>query len=165
VVSVLNGCVSSERISKDLNRLVSHGKYVTTLYDFYGFRGLKRKDNKNTLETKILKTVDKSRQKQIIPYVQMHEFEGLLFSSPYHLVKETDSVDKIMWIEAILKKYRNNPEMINNSIHTAPSKRLRYLSYSKTTHGAEIAKRIGVSKLKQMCTGFRVWLTTLENLK
>ncbi len=76
------GDVSLSRIKSDLNRLAHSFDKVTTLYDFYGFRGKDKTEDKKTLEQKIVDSVAAPLRDRVIPYVQMYEFEGLLFSSP-----------------------------------------------------------------------------------
>jgi hypothetical protein len=76
------GDVSLPRIKKDLNNLANSFDKVTTLYDFYSFRGKDEVESKETLEQKIVDCVAAPLRERIIPYVQMYEFEGLLFSSP-----------------------------------------------------------------------------------
>ena len=95
----------------------------------------------------------------------MYEFEGLLFSSPeaIALVLQDESLNA--WANNILEDFDNNPEKVNNSTETAPSKRFeKSTNYRKTTHGPNIAKQIGLVKMRDMCSGFDHWLTTLEGL-
>jgi hypothetical protein len=87
----------------------------------------------------------------------MYEFEGLLFSSPSARRNKTLGED-------ILDQFNGNPELINNSSQTAPSKRLAVTPYRKTTHGPNIAKEIGLDVLREKCKGFNDWLSRLEAL-
>jgi hypothetical protein len=101
---------------------------------------------------------------KMIPYIQMYEFEGLLFSSPSAIatVLQQDEIEP--WAQAILRQFNGNPELINNSSQTAPSKRLASTPYRKTTHGPNIAKEIGLEVLRKKCKGFDDWLSRLEAL-
>lgn len=63
------GNVSFPRVKKDLNSLARKFDKVTTLYDFYGFKGKDEKDNKESLENKIVNCVATPLQNQIIPYM------------------------------------------------------------------------------------------------
>jgi hypothetical protein len=58
-------------------------------------------------------------------------------------------------------------EDINDSPHTAPSKRITHVvpSYNKTAEGITIASDIGLQKIRQECPHFNAWLTQLENLE
>lgn len=73
------GDVYLPRVRKELNHFAKSFDKVTTLYDFYGFRGKDESENKGSLEQKIVDCVAESFRERIIPYVQMYEFEGLLF--------------------------------------------------------------------------------------
>jgi hypothetical protein len=61
----------------------------------------------------------------------------------------------------------SNPELINESPQTAPSKRILKIcdSYDKVDDGILILKEIGLNKLRSECTHFNEWLTKLEGLK
>jgi hypothetical protein len=159
------GDVSLSRIKKDLNRLASSFDKVTTLYDFYGFRGKSSDENKESLEQKIFDCVAPALQEKIIPYIQMYEFEGLLFSSPEKMEAEIGKKGLSDWANGILGDFNKNPEAINNSEQTAPSKRLaNQVTYIKTQHGPNIAQAIGLKALRENCTGFDGWMTQLEAL-
>jgi hypothetical protein len=94
----------------------------------------------------------------------MYEIEALYFSDPAVLANKLGVRQKL--IDAILHEC-GEPEAINNSNQTAPSKRLEKLSnkFKKTATGIAIAKEIGISKMRVACPLFDAWLTTLENLK
>lgn len=160
------GDVSLSRIRKDLNKLANSFDKVTTLYDYYGFRDKASGETKETLEQKIVACVAAPLRDRIIPHVQMHEFEGILFSSPEameHAIGEAGIAD---WAAGILHQFGNDPEKINDSTVTAPSKRLlARTKYLKTTHGPNIAKEIGLNNLRQKCAGFCKWLDALEALQ
>jgi len=159
------GDVSLPRIKKDLNNLARSFDNVSTLYDFYGFRGKTSDDNKSSLEQKIVNAVADPLRSKIIPYVQMYEFEGLLFTSPEAIednIRERGLKD---WAEGILNQFNHNPELINDSPQTAPSKRLEGKSgYLKAVHGPDIAQDIGLKVLREKCGGFDVWMNQLESL-
>ena len=91
--------VSFDRLRTDVrNRLLGDRKsYSTTFIDFYGlndaFPGKSEAGSKSALIEKqqsvcinmlkaLADTLDEGPMRRFIPYVQMHEFEGLLFSDP-----------------------------------------------------------------------------------
>lgn len=159
------GDVSLSRIKKDLNHLATSFDNVTTLYDFYGFRGKEESDDKISLEQKIMDCVAAPLRSRIIPYIQMHEFEGILFSSPKAIENNICQKGLEDWADKILQQFNGNPEKINDSRQTAPSKRLQNeTNYMKTVHGPNIAREIGLATLREKCTGFDNWLNNLEAL-
>jgi len=159
------GDVSLARVKKDLNKLANSFDKVTTLYDFYGFKGKDNVENKASLEQKIVDSVAAPLQDRVIPYIQMHEFEGLLFSSPEAIENNINENGMAEWAVEILRQFNDDPEKINDSPQTAPSKRLlEKAQYIKTVHGPNIAKEIGLEVLRQKCAGFNAWLEMLEAL-
>lgn len=165
----MNGNVRLDRVRSELKRMAASFDYVTTFYDFYGFKGVDTNiEDKATLEKKILLCVHNSIRPRLIPYVQMYEFEGLLFSDPMIVGEQLSSKTHENvgeWARTVLAKFQNKPEEINSSFHTAPSKRLEAnTNYRKTTHGPNIAKAIGVQGLRERCKGFDGWLKRIEYL-
>ena len=144
----MGGHVSIDRVRYEINKLIYHFDVVTTFYDFYGFKRKQQNETKESLEAQILESVPKAMQEKIIPYIQMYEFEGLLFSSPSTIASVLQQDEIKPWAEAILHQFNGNPELINNSSQTAPSKRLATTLYRKTT---------------QKCKGFGNWLSLLEH--
>ncbi|NOQ64736.1 MAG: DUF4276 family protein [Methyloprofundus sp.] len=161
----LNGNVSVDRISCELKNLLYSFDVVTTLYDFYGFKQLNKDETKESLEHRILTSVPLSLQERLIPYIQMYEFEGLLFSSPSIMAGVLQDEKIEPWAQKILDQFNGKPELINNSPETAPSKRLAISSYRKTTHGPNIAKAIGIDNIRSQCKGFDQWIRTLEGIE
>jgi hypothetical protein len=160
----MGGNVSIDRVRYEINKLLYSFDVVTTFYDFYGFKRKPEGDTKSSLEARILESVPKAQRCQIIPYIQMYEFEGLLFSSPSTIATVLQQDEIRLWAEDILHQFHGNPELINNSSQTAPSKRLAVTPYRKTTHGPNIAKEIGLDILRGKCKGFGDWLSRLEAL-
>ena len=70
--------------------------------------------------------------------------------------------------EYLIETFENNPnpEMINDSSETAPSKRLSKIirGYSKVTAGSLLAQEIGIGKIRSKCPRFNEWITKLENI-
>jgi hypothetical protein len=103
---------------------------------------------------------DRSR---FIPFIIMHEFEGLLFSNCTAAAEAFGRAD----LEASLQEVRDQfqtPEHINDSPVTAPSKRLLAIipSYEKPIFGALAALAIGLDAIRAACPNFDTWLTRLE---
>lgn len=151
--------------------------YHTTLIDLYGlstdFPGYATTKHlqpySRVAEMERLLQADLGFQK-FIPYIQLHEFEALLYSDTLVLEKWL-SLDKKLPPNCFTK-IRNsvpdaNPELINESPETAPSKRILSVcdSYDKVIDSILILKEIGLNKLRKECSHFNEWLTTLEGLK
>lgn len=161
----MGGDVNVDRVKSELKNIGNDFDYVTTLYDFYGFKKKLEGDNKASLEQRIFDAVHESIQPKLIPYIQMYEFEGLLFSCPEGMERGLNEKGVKEWCQSILDGFDHDPEKINNSAETAPSKRLeKETGYRKTTHGPNVAKEIGIEKIREMCSGFNEWLTKLEAL-
>ncbi len=148
---------------------------LTTLFDFYrlpaDFPGMESISPRMTpyqkvahLETALAQDINAPH---FIPYIQLHEFEGLLFSDvetidmvlkPYH----STQLSRLQEIRAGFE----TPELINDGETTAPSKRLLalYPRYNKRLFGPRIAERIGLNRLCAECPHFATWLKKLENL-
>lgn len=158
----MGGDIKLDRVRSELQRIAHNFDFVSTLYDFYGFKGKDDNETKQSLEMKIINHIAENIRPKVIPYIQMYEFEGLLFSDPEVMEIEIGEEGIQNWANSILNEFRNNPERINNSILTSPSKRLENKTkYRKTTHGPNIAAEIGIDLLRQKCAGFNNWITRL----
>lgn len=58
-----------------------------------------------------------------------------------------------------------NPEYINNSFETAPSKRLERLmpDYAKVKNGTIVSKNIGIDKIMAECPHFAAWVEKIKS--
>ncbi|GBU23610.1 hypothetical protein R83H12_00226 [Fibrobacteria bacterium R8-3-H12] len=94
-------------------------------------------------------------------YISLHEFESLLYSEPNVFSSFGNSIDK--QIQEVKENFNNNPETINNSKETSPSKRILncVANYSKITDGTKLAKEIGIEKMMQECKHFKEWIEKL----
>jgi hypothetical protein len=103
--------------------------------------------------------------KRFVPFVVMHEFEGLLFSDCAALSRCIGRSD----LERSFQQIRDGfatPEEINDSPDTAPSKRVEALvpSYDKPLFGVLAILGIGLRRIREECPHFDDWLTELESL-
>ncbi|MGV3279168.1 DUF4276 family protein [Rickettsiales bacterium LUAb2] len=168
---ILGGNVSVERVGKQLSMLSEHYKYVTSLYDFYGFQGKGNHEGRKHLIHRIMNHVSPYKKDNVIfPYIQMYEFEALLFSDSKILCNNIfynshDKIKCIDYFDDILKSKR--PEQVNDSIETAPSKRLHKINrrYKKTLYGHIVAQKIGIEKIRKECKGFNGWIEFMISLK
>lgn len=161
----MGGDVNIDRAKNELKKIANSFDFVTTLYDFYGFKKRQDGEDKVALEQRLVASVHDGVRLKLIPYIQMYEFEGLLFSCPQSMERGLNENGIEVWCQEVLNEFNGNPELINNSVETAPSKRLlKHTKYRKTTHGPNIAEEIGISKMREMCIGFHEWLCKIERL-
>ncbi len=99
--------------------------------------------------------------KRFIPYIQMHEFEALLFSN--------NNGFECYWDNELSTETRNiinefdNPENINSSPEKAPSKRLLAINqkYDKVLEGNLIAIEVGINEMLAKCPRFSDWISRI----
>jgi len=164
------GRVTVERLGKHLAHEYDRTDRITTLVDYYGFRdagGSSRAQLEADILAETLKWNPRADKRFILPYVQMYEFEGLLFSDieQFHYVLDGWNKEARTQLLAIRNAFET-PEKINNSKETAPSKRILKIfgeqAYSKTEHGPIIAEEIGLEKIRLQCAQFDEWIKKLE---
>lgn len=102
-------------------------------------------------------------RRRFVPYVVMHEFEALLFSDCGRFGAGIGRPDLESRFQAIRDAFPN-PEEIDDSPLTAPSKRVEELvpGYRKPLLGTLAALEIGLPRMREDCPGFAGWLGRLE---
>jgi hypothetical protein len=97
------------------------------------------------------------------PYIQMHEFEALLFSQPAVICAVLRSPKSEREVRSIRASFQT-PEEINDNSATAPSMRLLglFADYRKRLHGLIAAQRMGVGVMTKECPHFSQWVETLQ---
>ncbi len=109
---------------------------------------------------------------RFIPYIQLHEFEALVFCGIKYLTDlYPECKQQCRKLEADLANV-GNPELINNSPATAPSKRLinaiengpktRY-KYNKPRTGKYVTIKVGIPELRTRCPHFNEWIQKLQD--
>lgn len=100
-----------------------------------------------------------------IPYIQLHEFETLLFADISKLAfAYSEAQQEIDQLKADTDEIGNgNPELINNGVNTAPSKRIikclaNKYNYDKVRSGASVASQITLPVILNRCAHFREWV-------
>lgn len=166
------GAVTVQRVVQHLRHEYHHSDRITTLLDFYGF-GQASERTRAQLEAEILnqatQAIEGFNPKYVLPYIQMYEFEGLLFSQvdEFRWVLDGWDADARQQLMAVRAAFAT-PEDINNNRLSAPSKRILRIfkkgEYSKTEHGPIIASEIGLAHIRQECPQFNSWLVRLEAL-
>jgi len=160
-----------------LNALYENDAVVSTMIDFYrlpsdfpGFNEIQGIDVKIKKVTYIEDCVKKEiescqgrRFDNLIPYIQLHEFEALIFSSVDGV---SELFDKREYDSGRFSKIVGsypNPEDINDGPDTAPSMRLKKIipGYDKVLFGVEMVKSIGMDTLLLKCPHFAYWVNNL----
>ena len=153
--------------------------WISSMVDLYAFP---KKDTPYTPQIQqINDAVDRVRALEVaiktdinfdrfIPYVQLHEFEALLFCDLSQL--KTFYPDKEKELKQLQKSVAHlAPEDINETPENAPSKRIANAisaygksSGAKTTAGVGSATNIELAILRAKCPHFNEWLTDIEQL-
>lgn len=171
-----------DRLQTDVkNRLLGERTaYCTTFFDYYGlpqsFPGKDIHDSQvdivtkatsvqDAMTTELTRLIGVDAMRRFIPFVQMYEFEALLFSDPIAFARGVSNEHLSQDLTDIAKKF-DSPEHINNSPQTAPSKRIEGLikGYEKPLMGTLAALEVGLDSMRQNCELFDNWLRQLESL-
>jgi hypothetical protein len=102
---------------------------------------------------------------RFLPYLQLHEYEGLLFSDPEAFANGISHSHLTPQLQAIRQGFPT-PEDIDDNPDTAPSKRVVRLcpSYNKVLDGTRAASAVGIEAMSRECPHFRDWLERLRQL-
>jgi hypothetical protein len=173
------GVLDFARIQGDLTRLMRQDKQpearFTTMLDLYalpsefpGWEEARRKPNAMERVTFLEQALHSEfSDPRFQPYLQLHEFEALLYCDLNQLRCRLSNSDH--GINALQEEVAHlQPEEINEGPHTAPSKRiishLPIYERSKVRVGAPAAAAIGLPALRAKCPHFHDWLSRLERL-
>ncbi|MFJ7678276.1 DUF4276 family protein [Peribacillus sp. NPDC097198] len=164
-----------DQVKRDLSTLLksSHFNLVTTFLDYYGLPSNFPGQSKLPIGDCYVKIehLEKELKEDISnvnfhPFIMLHEFETMIFCDIYSL-RDFFS-DKPRRLDKLNKVFveHSNPELINNSRETAPSKRIleELENYEKPLHGPIAIKNIGIDKIRELCPHFNEWLTYIESL-
>jgi hypothetical protein len=157
---------------------------ATTMVDYYalpqygpgGWPGRAQSSGLSTIKKKALcvedavladlsiKTQSNNDSERFVPFVVMHEFEGLLFSDCAAFSRGIGRSDLEIHFQKIRESFAT-PEEINDSPVTAPSKRVEAIvpGYEKPLLGVLAVLEIGLSRIRKECPHFDSWLTKLES--
>ncbi len=167
---LLGGRINADRLGTVMANLHWNFDSVTSLVDFYGFRG-KGTDTVDQLEQRVFNRIDAEIRRPpdsslIFPYVQLHEFESLLFSDVRAFKAIPGSTNELVESLRIIRSNFRTPEDINDNYATAPSRRIHQLlpRYWKAVHGPDLIAAIGLDAVRDECPRFNEWLTRLEFL-
>lgn len=149
---------------------------VTTMIDYYGLKGntfpkwqesldiMDKRERVTFLENEMHRDIENSLQNRFIPYLQLHEFEALLFNN---LDVFEENFEDAEYDKAELQKVFSefpDPEMINDRRETSPSHRLKNIipSYNKIYIGNLIIESIGLENIYNKNQHFKEWIDKLR---
>jgi len=170
----------------DILRSLREGRYCTTMFDYYGMpphwpgretaQELPWHERATHVEAEVRKEIATAvggdfNPAQFIPYVQLHEFEALLFSNTETLA-DVLSANSHLRADCLRQELdrivagAGDPEAIDDGYETCPSRRITTLvsSFRKRFHSPIVTQRIGLEALAARCAHFCQWLQKLEAL-
>ena len=164
------GNVSVERLAPEMRDLYRSFDAVTSLVDFYGFRDREDRETVDELENRLgealRRVIREYDSRRVIPYVQQHEFESLLFSDVDSFAVLPGTSNEFVRTLRHIRSRFPSPEDINDNRATAPSRRIAGAmpEYRKVVHGPLIARETGLDAIRRECQRFNAWLMRLETL-
>ncbi|MDR2093130.1 MAG: DUF4276 family protein [Azoarcus sp.] len=147
--------------------------HVSTMFDLYALPGdfpgknssdwVKQKTGRQKAELIETCLAEDIFHHNFIPNIMVHEYEALMFVRPRCFLelggqKVVDALEKV--------RQNTAPEDINDSPHTAPSRRILPVmpKYNKILDGSRIACDTGLDAMRADCPHFDAWLRKLEGL-
>ena len=173
-------------VRKDIINHLRHDSecIATTMVDFYGLpqlgdgawpgrasaTGQSTKNKASRVEKALLTDIAEAMggnfdPKRFVPFVMMHEFEGLLFSDCAAFGRGIGQPRLEPKFQRVRDEF-TTPEDINDSPVSAPSKRIENLvpGYEKPLLGTLAVLEIGLDIIRTECPHFAAWLDKLESL-
>ncbi len=160
------GNVSFTYLKNEVGRVVAQGMpWETTFLDFFRLphdfpRFTSDSARIDSIESAIKDEIGYSR---LIPYIQRHEFEALLFAATdgfdiFLTRQEKEKVDSI-------SSCFHNVEDINGGASTAPSKRLgNIFGYDKVFHSELVWSDVSLEQIMSRAPRFKCWLESLAGV-
>ena len=185
--NVRGGLVTYLHVKNDLQIMLASNKdgdyerhVFTTMFDLYALPNdfpkyaeshiiADKYERVASFEAALADVFDSDR---FIPYIQLHEYEALVFCGLDHLTEMYRGTEKsIENLKAELAEI-GNPELVNDNPTTAPSKRIinaiegdkkNHFNYDKPKAGKYVAQKVGVDNLRSQCRHFDEWIDKLIN--
>ena len=174
------GRTNYARVKKDVLRQLNEDRaaYCSTMFDFNGlgkgFPGTPLPPNlanvdkvihmERAMKDDIIAQVPDLRPDvRFIPYLQLHEYEALLFSDPEAFASGMSQPHLAGQLRNIRQMFPTL-EDIDDSPNDAPSKRILRLcrSYNKVLDGTRAAGAVGIPTMLLECQHFRDWMDRLR---
>jgi hypothetical protein len=176
------GRTSYARVKRDVLTLLKQDRpaYCSTMVDLYGlgpgFPGHPPPEHLSSIakvryvEQAIKEDIceeipDLRADRRFVPYLQLHEYEAILFSDPAAFAAGINHPNLQRQFQRIRDEFES-PEDINNDPETAPSKRVLAVcpGYRKVIEGTQAAAAVGIPIIREECPHFREWIELLEAL-
>jgi hypothetical protein len=176
------GRVNYTRVQKDILLQLKQDAnvYCSTMFDLYGLKtgfpgtvpppGFAGAQKAVHIENAVLQDIASivpglRTEERLIPYLQVHEYEGLLFSDTTAFAVALGRASLAAQLANIRSLFAT-PEDINDDPNNTPSKRVAgvYSQYNKVIEGTLAAQRIGVNRMLAECPHFRNWIDRLAAL-
>jgi hypothetical protein len=164
------GNVTVERLANHMAREYHNFDGVTSLVDWYGF-SRRDADHCTQLEERIRQDVEyrvlRVDTRKLLPYVQLHEFEALLFADVegFRICIDGWSTAVEQYLRSVREQFKS-PEDINDNPSTCPSARIAATfgeyGYQKASDGPLVAEEVGIPAMRSACPRFDAWLKWLE---
>lgn len=176
------GIVPWASLKKQIENILKQesGAFVTTLIDYYGIPARfkypgweascqeKNKEKRVSMVEESMKCdIAEELNNRFLPYLQLHEFEGLLFSD-ISVIKNNFPAPEINDYENFEKIFEEypNPEKINDRPESTPSRRLlnHLKDYDKVVMGPILAQETGLTRIREKCPRFNRWINSIEDI-
>ena len=143
----------------------------TTMFDLYAlpndFPGYSEANSIGDRYERVL-SFEKAFSKAVaserfIPYIQLHEYEALVFCGLDYLLQMYKGCEKsIEKLKLDLTKV-DNPELINDNriIKAIEGEKKKRYNYDKPKAGKFVAQKVGMETLRSQCPHFNEWVEKL----
>jgi hypothetical protein len=143
---------------------------LTTMFDYYAFPadapGMADRPHGSPyarvrhVESALVEAIDDRR---FLPNLTLHEIEAWVLADCGRLGEVMGDPDPAAELESIVR-LETSPELINDGIDTAPSKRITstYPQYTKTIDGPLVIADAGLDAIRRSCPHANAWLQEIE---
>lgn len=161
------GVINYEYLKNDINRVLAQGNVIiTTFIDFFR---LPTSFPNFTTNSKLINEIEEGisldfdSNENLIPYIQRHELEALMFTEKDGFELVIDEDEKLALVKEIIKEFPN-PEDINSNPEKAPSKRLeKIFKYDKVADSEMIFGMLEIESIMNKCPRFNSWINNVIN--
>lgn len=161
------GIVSFEYLKNEIGRIRAQGDpWITTFLDFFR---LPADFPSFSTDSSAIERIESSlfseiAYERLIPYIQKHEFEALMFAGTDAFLNINLTDKQFKAISRISDGFPN-VEDINGGQKTAPSKRLEYIfDYKKTLHSQLVLNDIEIETIMERSPRFKDWIESLVKI-